>query len=153
MADVVRPEVRSRMMSGIKGKDTKPEVYVRKMLHAAGFGYRLHHRKLPGKPDIVLSKYRAVIFVHGCFWHGHRCHLFKLPSTRTEFWRQKISANADRDVVANQKLLDSQWRVATVWECAIKGKKRLQPAEIESVLVNWLRSESGKLEVTGRPGD
>lgn len=141
------------MMSGIKGKDTKPEIYIRKMLHAAGFRYRLHDRKLPGKPDIILPKYRAVIFVHGCFWHGHGCHLFKLPKTRTEFWRQKISANTDRDVVANQKLLDSQWRVATVWECALKGKKRLQPAEIESVLVNWLRSESGKLEVTGRTGD
>ncbi|MEO9527236.1 very short patch repair endonuclease [Roseibium sp.] len=153
MADIVKPDVRSRMMSGIRGKNTKPELVVRKMLHAAGFRYRLHVTALPGKPDIVLPKYRAVVLVHGCFWHGHDCHLFRLPSTRTGFWREKIAGNVARDREAVRKLLESGWRVATVWECALKGRCKLQPDVIERALVNWLQDESPQLEVRGSCSD
>ncbi len=141
------------MMSGIRGKNTKPELLVRKMLHAAGFRYRLHDKALPGKPDMVFPKYRAVILVHGCFWHGHGCHLFRLPSTRTEFWKRKIDGNVERDREAVRKLRDTGWRVATVWECALKGKRRLQPDIVEKALVNWLHGESPQLEVTGSCSD
>ena len=93
MADVVDRKTRSRMMSGIRGKNTRPELLIRKGLHARGFRFRLHDKRLPGKPDLVLPKYSAVIFVHGCFWHGHDCHLFKWPQSRREFWRKKITRN------------------------------------------------------------
>lgn len=124
LADVVSPATRSRMMSGIRGKDTKPELAIRRGLHALGFRYRLHARDLPGKPDIVLPRWRAVIFVHGCFWHGHDCHLFKWPKTRTEFWRQKITTNRQNDEKAVAALHAQGWRVLIVWECALKGRTR-----------------------------
>ena len=140
-------------MSGIRGRNTRPEMQVRKGLHAAGFRYRLHDRTLPGKPDIVLPKYRAVIFVHGCFWHGHGCHLFRLPSTRTGFWKEKITGNAERDRETVRKLMEAGWRVGTVWECALKGRCKLQPDVIEKALINWLHDESPQLEVTGSCSD
>ncbi|NBW11598.1 MAG: DNA mismatch endonuclease Vsr [Caulobacteraceae bacterium] len=148
MADVVDPATRSRMMSGIRGKNTKPELMIRKALHARGFRYRLHC-KLPGKPDLCLPKYQAVIFVHGCFWHGHDCHLFKWPSTRPEFWREKIARNRAVDAAAEAKLLADGWRVATVWECALKGKTRLPLEAVVSSLGDWLQSDSQRLEVKG----
>ena len=136
------------MMSGIRGKNTKPELIVRKALHAHGFRYRLHC-KLPGKPDLCLPKYRAVIFVHGCFWHGHDCHLFKWPSTRPEFWRAKIGRNRVVDAAAEAKLLADGWRVATVWECALRGRTRLQLEDVVSSLERWLRSDESKLLIEG----
>jgi DNA mismatch endonuclease, patch repair protein len=150
MADIVPVEVRSRMMSGIRGRNTRPELQVRKALHAAGFRYRLHDNKLPGKPDLVLPKYRAVIFVHGCFWHGHDCHLFRMPSSNTPFWRDKIAGNLARDQVAAGRLQESGWRVATIWECALKGKTRRKPEEITERLADWLRSGAGAVEIGGR---
>jgi DNA mismatch endonuclease (patch repair protein) len=111
-ADVVTPEVRSRMMAGIKGKDTKPELVIRSALHRAGFRFRLHYKNMPGRPDLVFPRYRAVVFVHGCFWHGHDCHLFRWPSTREEFWREKIGRNVARDSQQTSTLLDTGWRVA-----------------------------------------
>lgn len=120
MTDVVDPATRSRMMSGIRGKDTKPEMLIRKALHARGFRFRLHARELPGKPDIVLPKYKAVIFVHGCFWHGHDCRYFKVPKTRTEFWLQKIDGNRIRDQQQLPRLAEQGWRVLVVWECATR---------------------------------
>ena len=117
MADIVDAATRSRMMSGIRRRDTKLEVAVRKALHARGFRYRVDVRKLPGCPDIVLPRWRAVIFVHGCFWHAHDCGLCRIPSTRPEFWREKLSANAERDRRNETRLLDAGWRVATIWEC------------------------------------
>ncbi len=148
MADVVDPATRSRMMSGIRGKNTKPELLIRKALHARGFRYRLHC-DLPGKPDICLPKHRAVIFVHGCFWHGHGCHLFKWPKTRPEFWRAKIGRNREVDRVAKQRLADAGWRTADVWECALKGKTRLQLSDVAHSLETWLRSDLPRLVVEG----
>ena len=139
MADVVSPEKRSEMMSGIKGKNTKPEILVRKALHARGFSYRLHDAHLPGRPDIVFPKYGAAVFVNGCFWHMHGCHLSSIPKTRTEFWREKLEGNRARDAENIERLAEAGWRVAIVWECAIKGKKALPVEEIADMLENWLR--------------
>jgi DNA mismatch endonuclease (patch repair protein) len=150
MADIVTVEVRSRMMSGIRSKDTLPEMVVRKALHAAGFRYRLHDKRLPGKPDLVFPKYKAAVFVHGCFWHGHDCHLFRLPATRTDFWRTKIAGNVERDRKAAAHLRDSGWHVGTVWECALKGKTRLATEDILRALTSWLLSGCGDLELRGR---
>lgn len=119
MADIVDKATRSRMMSGIRGKDTKPEIIVRKALHKAGYRFRLHRKDLPGNPDIVLPKYRTVIFVHGCFWHGHMCKNFRWPKTRPEFWREKIEANIARDRRAVLQLLSAGWRIIELWECQI----------------------------------
>lgn len=148
MADVVDPATRSRMMSGIRGKNTRPELLIRKALHARGFRYRLHC-DLPGKPDICLPKHRAVIFVHGCFWHGHGCHLFKWPSTRPEFWRAKIERNTEVDRVAEGRLAEDGWRVAVIWECALKGRERLPLEDVISTCADWLNSDRTRLEVRG----
>lgn len=108
-------------MAGIKGSDTKPEILVRRYLHACGFRFRLHHRNLPGRPDLVLSKHRLVIFVHGCFWHRHdRCHYASTPSTRPEFWQDKFSANVARDKKNVDDLLRRKWRVLVLWECGLR---------------------------------
>lgn len=123
MADIVDSATRSRMMSGIRGKDTKPEMIVRKALHRAGYRYRLHVKDLPGKPDIVLPKHKTVIFVHGCFWHHHDCKKFKWPKTRPEFWREKIQGNVKRDRNAVSDLNKLGWRVFVVWECEITSSK------------------------------
>jgi len=149
LADVVDAATRSRMMSGIRGKNTKPELTIRKALHARGFRYRLHC-KLPGKPDLCLPKYKAVVFVHGCFWHGHDCHLFKWPSTRPEFWREKIGRNRAVDAAVEAKLLADGWRVATVWECALKGRERLAIDDLTDGLSAWLLSVDRKKEIKGR---
>ena len=125
MADVLSTEERSRLMSRIRGRDTKPEMVVRRGLHALGLRFRLHDRRLPGRPDLVLPKYQTAVFVHGCFWHAHGCALSKLPGTRVEFWKQKLDANVARDRAAVQALRDAGWRVLLVWECAFRGPGRL----------------------------
>jgi DNA mismatch endonuclease (patch repair protein) len=124
LPDVVSPEVRSRMMAGIGPANTQPEMLLRKGLHALGWRYRLHEKRLPGKPDLVFPGRQAVIFVNGCFWHGHSCHLFKWPKSRPEFWRDKIGGNIRRDKRVRQQLVDDGWRVADVWECTLKGRER-----------------------------
>lgn len=129
--DIISPERRSALMSRIRGKDTGIEVTVRKGLHRLGFRYRLGGAGLAGRPDIVLPKYRTAIFVHGCFWHGHDCPLFRLPKTRTEFWRTKIEANRRRDARKTAELLASGWTVETVWECQIRN---LAASEAENVI-------------------
>lgn len=122
MTDIVDSQTRSRMMAGIRGKDTKPELALRRSLHALGFRYRLHAGDIPRKPDLVLPRYRAVIFVHGCFWHRHRgCRFASTPSTRAEFWQEKFSANVARDQRARLALLAAGWRVATIWECRLRN--------------------------------
>lgn len=150
MADIVSPEVRSRMMSGIKGKNTKPEIIVRRGLHKAGFRFRVH-AALPGRPDMVFPKRKAVIFVHGCFWHGHECHLFKWPQSRKAFWRAKLSENAARDSVAVKQLKAAGWRVGIVWECALKGKTRLEPTQVVKLCSSWLKSARKLINVAGHP--
>ncbi len=124
MTDVLTPEQRHFNMSRIRGRNTKPEMLIRRGLHACGLRYRLHDRKLPGQPDLVFPRYRAVIFVHGCFWHGHDCPMFKLPTTRREFWSKKIASNRARDERIDATLLGLGWRVANVWECSLKGPGR-----------------------------
>lgn len=122
--DVHDSKTRSYNMSRIKGKNTKPEETVRKYLFAQGFRYRKNVRNLPGTPDIVLSKYKTVIFVNGCFWHGHKdCRYFVIPKTNTEFWVNKISANRNRDEINIQKLIELKWKVIVVWECQLKKGK------------------------------
>jgi len=149
MTDIVTPEKRSEMMSGIKGKNTKPELKVRKALHAKGFRFRLHLKNLPGKPDIVLPKYKAVIFVHGCFWHLHDCHLFKWPSTRPEFWRDKIRGNKIKDGDNLSILKYRGWRILTIWECALKGKERLNFDDLVEQIVNWIKEGPALKEIRG----
>lgn len=125
-------------MSGIRGKDTKPEMIIRRGLHAMGFRYRLHDKSLPGKPDLVLPKYKAVIFVHGCFWHKHDCKYFKWPKTRPEFWREKILGNVERDRLAISSLKQNGWRVLVIWEC----KLRSDPERLQHLVENtaeWIR--------------
>src|SRR5215213_8138945 len=123
MADVHTPAQRSYNMSRIKGKDTKPEMLVRKFLHANGFRYRLHVKNLPGKPDIVLPKYKTVIFVHGCFWHGHKnCKKAALPSTKSEWWKEKISKNIFNDNKAMNGLKKQGWIILAVWTCELNSK-------------------------------
>lgn len=123
--DVHSKETRSFNMSRIKGKDTKPEILVRKYLFSQGLRYRLYSKTLPGKPDIVLPKYRAVIFVHGCFWHGHEgCRYFVTPKTRTEWWLNKINTNRENDRKNCELLKEMRWNVIIVWECSLKKEKQ-----------------------------
>ena len=134
MADVHNKQQRSYNMSRIKGKDTKPEILVRKFLHANGYRYKLHDKKLPGKPDIVLPKYRTLIFVHGCFWHGHaNCKYFVVPKTNTQWWTDKINRNKANDQKAIKVLKKDGWKVIVVWEC------KLKPAKAEATLLSLLK--------------
>lgn len=149
MADVVSAAVRSRMMAGIRGKNTNPELLLRKGLHARGFRFRLHDKALPGSPDIVLPRYRAVIFAHGCFWHGHDCHLFKWPKTRDEFWRAKIARNQEVDAKAEATLMKTDWRYAVIWECALKGRTRLPIEDVLASCAAWIQSDAPRLEIRG----
>ena len=125
--DKLTKEQRHRCMSAIKGKNTKPELLVRKFLFSRGFRYRLNHPRLPGHPDIVLRKYRTVIFVNGCFWHGHEgCKYYVLPKTNTEFWKEKIGKNKERDLKERMQLRNMGWHVVLLWECQLKSKVREQ---------------------------
>lgn len=147
--DPLSPEQRARCMSRIKGKDTKPELQVRKALFALGYRYRLHNGQLPGKPDIILPRYRAVIFVNGCFWHGHRCHLFKWPRTRSDFWLEKIHRNRENDERAENSLLSADWRILRVWECALRGRTRLPLEQVINQIHVWLHGTSSTMEIKG----
>jgi DNA mismatch endonuclease (patch repair protein) len=135
------------MMSGIKGKNTSPEVLVRKALHARGFRFRIHVNNLPGKPDLVLPKYKAVIFVHGCFWHGHSCRYFKVPKTRQEFWLDKIGKNQSRDYKNLMLLRAEKWRVLVVWECAVRAMKKHGSVCLMNKISDWLVSGADWLEL------
>lgn len=138
MVDIVSPEKRSEMMAGIKGKDTRPEIMLRKALHRRGFRFRLHNKDLPGKPDIVLPKYRVAILVHGCFWHGHEgCKLFRLPKSREDFWKEKIEGNITRDKIKTGLLLEQGWRVLVVWECSLKQRIAYLD-EVVNLVMEWI---------------
>ena len=136
-------------MSGIRGKNTKPELAIRRGLHAMGFRFRLHVTNVPGKPDLVLPRFRAAIFVNGCFWHQHDCHLFKMPSTRPEFWQKKIMSTVARDQAVRAALVDSGWRQMVVWECALKGRTRLQFDAVLRRIVEWLKGSEQTGEIRG----
>jgi|SRR5579872_6121469 len=140
MTDVLSPSQRSYCMSRIQGKDTKPEHIIRSGLFALGFRYRLHQRSLAGCPDLVLAQHKAVIFVHGCFWHGHGCHLFKWPTTDAVFWRKKIEKNKRNDEVCQETLRKAGWRVLTIWECALRGRNKADPNLLLRKVSLWLRS-------------
>ncbi|MFZ3129765.1 MAG: DNA mismatch endonuclease Vsr [Desulfosporosinus sp.] len=149
MPDIVTREVRKKMMSKIHGKNTKPELSIRKGLHRLGFRFRLSDSGLPGKPDIVFPRYRAVIFVNGCFWHCHDCHLFKWPNTNEEFWHRKISRNKVLDRINIIRLGERGWRVGVVWECSLKGKYKIPYEEVILKCSQWLKSDIQLIEIGG----
>lgn len=136
-------------MAAIRAANTKPEMQVRRALHLNGLRYRLHAKDLPGKPDLVFPRFRAVIFVHGCFWHGHDCHLFRMPATRRDFWESKISRNLANDEKAVSALRDAGWRIGVVWECALKGRTRLDFADAMQALARWVRSAEPSITLRG----
>lgn len=148
MTDIVDSATRSKMMSGIRSKDTRIEVSLRKELFARGFRYRLNVKTLPGKPDLVLRQYQAVIFVNGCYWHGHNCHLFRLPATNTEFWLNKIQGNRERDLKYQRILLEQGWRVGIVWECALRGRNAPGLDATVTALAFWLKGKAKTIEIT-----
>lgn len=140
MTDTLTPEERSERMSRVRGKDTKPEMIVRRMVHGMGYRYRLHRRDLPGIPDLVLPRLKKVIFVHGCFWHRHqdpRCKLARLPKSRLDFWKPKLESNRRRDIENESKLLKRGWNILVVWECEIGNKE-----QIENTILAFLGDES-----------
>jgi DNA mismatch endonuclease (patch repair protein) len=149
MADVLTPEQRRLNMSRIRGKDTKPEMLLRRGLHARGLRFRLHRKDLPGKPDMVFPRYRAVVLVHGCFWHGHDCQMFKLPATRGEFWQAKIAGNRARDARDIAGLAAAGWRVLVVWECALKGPARLPVDTVLATVASWLDTKEPTWVIRG----
>lgn len=139
MADITDAATRSKMMSNIRGRDTQPELSVRRAMHAAGLRFRLHYKGLPGKPDLVFPRYKAVVLVHGCFWHQHGCANSKLPKSRPEFWLPKLRSNVERDEETNHALLEAGWRVATVWECTVRRSAKDEDPTAFLQLASWIR--------------
>ncbi len=151
--DVLTIEQRRLNMSRIRGKDTKPEMLLRRGLHAAGLRFRLHGAKLPGKPDMVFPKRRAVVLIHGCFWHGHDCPLFKMPATRPEFWAKKIAGNRERDIRSAKALQLAGWRILTIWECSVKGPARRPVSEVMDYCTIFIRGDTQEGSLVGKwPG-
>lgn len=148
MTDLMSTEARSKLMSRIRSKDTKPEMIVRRALHARGFRYVLHDKRLPGSPDLVFPKYRAVIFVHGCFWHRHKgCSLAYVPKSRQTSWTKKFANNVERDKADLNKLMAEGWRVLIVWECAVRAPKKKMLANLDQV-ARWVSSSDRSSEVS-----
>ena len=150
MTDIVSRKKRSQMMSGIRSTDTKPELILRRGLHRRGFRYRLHDRSLPGCPDIVFPRHKAVILVNGCFWHGHECHLFRWPQSRETYWRDKITGNMERDRCNRRKLLEQGWRICRVWECALRGKQCLPVDMVIDQCAVWIRCTEPEIDISGK---
>jgi len=147
MTDVHDRQTRSRNMAAIKSRNTKPELLVRKELHRRGLRYSLRNKLLPGRPDLVLTKYRVAVFVHGCFWHKHNCRYFKLPQTNTQFWFNKITLNTERDDEVIQQIMSLGYRVLVIWECAFKGanKEKLDAALRNAI--EWVKSKDSNLNL------
>ena len=138
-------------MSRVRSKHTAPEILVRRVLHARGYRYRLHRRDLPGRPDIVLPRHCAAVFVNGCFWHGHDCSLFRMPATRPHFWAAKIEANRARDAAARRNLHEEGWRTLDIWECALRGRRRLNQDELAEKLIEFLSGICASRDIEGQP--
>lgn len=151
MPDVHDAVTRSRNMAAIRGANTKPELLVRKRLHAMGFRFRLNVRRLSGTPDLVFARRNAVIFVHGCFWHGHGCRLFRWPKTRKSFWKAKIASNQVRDARAIRELFGQGWRVGVIFECALKGPDRLPHSVFAQRCASWLQGNARQMSLRGTP--
>lgn len=147
MADVHNPAVRSKNMRAIRTRDTAIELRIAAALTELELGFQVQDRSLPGRPDFVLADYRAIIFVHGCFWHRHHCPLFTPPATRREFWLAKIDGNVQRDQRHIAQLSADGWRVLLVWECALRGKGRLAEGELVSRLEEWICAAAGNGEI------
>lgn len=147
--DTVDKKTRSYIMSRVKGKNTTPEKLVRSFLHRLGYRFRIHFKKLPGHPDIVLPKYNAIILINGCFWHGHNCHLGTIPSTRKQFWKQKFKENRRRDKNNIKIYHNLGWRVLIIWECSLKGKNRIDIESLIQTTNNWLKSDNEFMEISG----
>jgi DNA mismatch endonuclease (patch repair protein) len=145
--DTVDPHTRSKIMSRVGQKNTGAELLLRTSLHRAGLRYRLHDRSLPGSPDLVFPRYRVVIFVHGCYWHSHGCYRSTIPKSRREFWTEKFGANRERDDRNRKLLLESGWRVFTVWECALRGRSAKSPAAVVVAVKSWLNSSKQTGEI------
>lgn len=151
MSDTLTSAQRSLRMANIRRRNTTPELTVRRLVHGLGFRFRTCIPSLPGSPDLVLRRWNCAIFVHGCFWHGHSCYLFRLPSTRSQWWAEKIAANRARDATKEAELLASGWRVITVWQCALSGRDKLSAEALSSKLNRFIRAKSTRAEVRGRP--
>ena len=143
MTDVHTKEQRRVNMQAIKSDNTKPEIFIRKLLFKKGFRYRLKN-KLEGKPDIVIKKFQTAIFVNGCFWHGHRCHLFKTPKSNTDFWKNKIKKNRKRDKTVKNILLKTGWKILVIWECSLRGKKKIEERLLLSKITSFLKNSKLK---------
>lgn len=149
MVDVLTAGQRRRNMRAIRGSDTRPERLVRSLLHQRGLRFRLQRRDLPGRPDLVLPRHCVAVFVHGCFWHGHGCPMFRLPATRTDFWRDKIATNKCRDAAAKAALDSLGWRQLWVWECATRGRGRLTQSALGDQMENFVRGDARMAEIVG----
>jgi DNA mismatch endonuclease (patch repair protein) len=134
-------------MRAVRARDTHPELRLRQALHAAGLRYRLHEKKLPGSPDLVFPKYKAVLFVHGCFWHLHGCRYSKIPETRADFWTHKLKANQERDRRVRTVLLESGWRVGIVWECSLRSNVKAGVFQVAEMVGEWLHNNGDRLEI------
>ena len=150
MADVHSSIIRSKNMRAIRTRDTAIETRLAEQLAGLGFSYRVQDKSLPGRPDFVLDCHQAIVFVHGCFWHHHHCHLFKVPATRTAFWMEKIDGNVERDKRSVAELSAAGWKVLIVWECALRGKTKLEAEALGSRLEEWLFAGQGNAEIDWR---
>lgn len=149
MVDVLTADQRRLNMSRIRNTDTAPELLLRRGLHMRGYRFRLHRKDLPGCPDLTLPKHKGVIFVNGCFWHGHKCPMFKIPATRSEFWTEKISKNRKRDALALSSLATAGWRTFVLWECSTRGPGRKHLDAILDAVVTWLEGNGATGTLTG----
>ncbi|WP_455851473.1 very short patch repair endonuclease [Pantoea endophytica] len=147
MADVHSQAIRSKNMRAIRNQDTAIEQRIALILKDRGFTYRVQDKALPGRPDFVLAAEKAIIFVHGCFWHRHHCYLFKMPATRTEFWSGKINSNVERDRRYVEQLREGGWKVLIVWECALRGKLQLEDSALIERLEEWLLAATDSSEI------
>ncbi|MCB5302823.1 very short patch repair endonuclease [Yersinia bercovieri] len=147
MADVHSSETRSKNMRAIRARDTAIEIKLAKILDQLGLSYLVQVSELPGKPDFIVDEYRAIIFVHGCFWHKHNCHLFKNPASHTDFWLKKIQGNVKRDDKVIKQLSDDGWKVLVVWECALRGKHKLTDNDISARVEEWICSSEVNAQI------